>query len=73
MDLKDTIGILLKIFKLFLNIRLHETKTPTPDKPCIPDKIFTTMWYVPTVFLQITKNYNDRDEPDVRMRAVPRN
>lgn len=44
-DLKDTIWMLLKILKLSLNIRLHETKIPIPDKPCITNKIITSMWY----------------------------
>lgn len=44
MDLKDTVWILLRILKLSLNIRLHEAKFPMPGKPCIPDKIITSMW-----------------------------
>lgn len=38
MDLKYTTRMLLKIFKLSLNIRLHETKIPIPVNHVVQTK-----------------------------------
>lgn len=44
MNLKEKIWALQKIFKISLNIRLHQIMIPIPDTACILDKTINFVW-----------------------------